>query len=432
MKRSALFALLTALLFLSACTLGDDTSAENEPATTTQDADATSVAEIKDLPAQESLLFALQAESGDLQEADGDGYALTLDHAARQTTWFSDRPARDGGTISTQAFVLGWADLGFTDVPPNAVLTVAGQDEPLIVELGEPTYDHDERTLRVAVTVVGPKDRKVAAGPFGASSLFIDNATLDAGCGYIGEIDFFPTNITPAGYVPADGRTVSSRMWPDLYELTGTRFGGDANRFAMPTVEGPGAGLHALVCGVGLDPSETDPDDDQIARSCLIGQLQLFAFETPAYGYALADGKLLNPAKRSALYGLMGDVFGGDGETTFALPDIASLAGTSQQVCTSTTNKWSDNSSTGACYMSQVGFWATPRSNPPSNWWRTQTSGSASGVLISVKQHQPLFDLFGTAFGGDGRNVFALPKLDLPERNLVPTMCVYGYSPPRD
>jgi microcystin-dependent protein len=35
----------------------------------------------------------------------------------------------------------------------------------------------------------------------------------------------------------------------------------------------------------------------------------------------------------------------------------------------------------------------------------------ANGQLLSISQHQSLFSLYGTTYGGDGRTTFALPDL---------------------
>ena len=39
-------------------------------------------------------------------------------------------------------------------------------------------------------------------------------------------------------------------------------------------------------------------------------------------GWALCDGQLLSIAENSSLYSIIGTIYGGDGRTTFALPDL--------------------------------------------------------------------------------------------------------------
>jgi microcystin-dependent protein len=53
-----------------------------------------------------------------------------------------------------------------------------------------------------------------------------------------------------------------------------------------------------------------------------IGQIQPFAFNFAPRGWAKCDGTLLSIAQYQALFSLIGATYGGDGRTTFALPDL--------------------------------------------------------------------------------------------------------------
>ena len=53
-----------------------------------------------------------------------------------------------------------------------------------------------------------------------------------------------------------------------------------------------------------------------------IGMIQLFGFNFAPRGWALCDGSLLSIAQYSALFSLLGTTYGGNGQTTFALPDL--------------------------------------------------------------------------------------------------------------
>ena len=53
-----------------------------------------------------------------------------------------------------------------------------------------------------------------------------------------------------------------------------------------------------------------------------IGQICMFGGNFAPRGWALCDGQLLAVAQNGALFSLLGDVYGGDGRTTFALPDL--------------------------------------------------------------------------------------------------------------
>lgn len=53
-----------------------------------------------------------------------------------------------------------------------------------------------------------------------------------------------------------------------------------------------------------------------------IGEVRLFAGNYAPESWALCDGRLLTIAEYDALFSLIGTTYGGDGQTTFALPDL--------------------------------------------------------------------------------------------------------------
>lgn len=53
-----------------------------------------------------------------------------------------------------------------------------------------------------------------------------------------------------------------------------------------------------------------------------IGEVILFAGNFEPRGWMYCDGQLLPIAQFSALYSILGTAYGGDGQTTFALPDL--------------------------------------------------------------------------------------------------------------
>ncbi len=53
-----------------------------------------------------------------------------------------------------------------------------------------------------------------------------------------------------------------------------------------------------------------------------IGEIRMFAGNFAPRGYALCDGQLLAVSQNDALFSLLGTIYGGDGRTTFGLPDL--------------------------------------------------------------------------------------------------------------
>jgi microcystin-dependent protein len=53
-----------------------------------------------------------------------------------------------------------------------------------------------------------------------------------------------------------------------------------------------------------------------------LGEIRMFAGNFAPRGWALCDGQLLAVSQNDALFSLLGTIYGGDGRTTFGLPDL--------------------------------------------------------------------------------------------------------------
>jgi microcystin-dependent protein len=53
-----------------------------------------------------------------------------------------------------------------------------------------------------------------------------------------------------------------------------------------------------------------------------VGEIKMFAGNFAPRGYAFCDGQLLSTSQNDALFSLFGTIYGGDGKTTFGLPDL--------------------------------------------------------------------------------------------------------------
>lgn len=53
-----------------------------------------------------------------------------------------------------------------------------------------------------------------------------------------------------------------------------------------------------------------------------IGEIKMTSFNWAPKGWALCDGAILQTSQNAALFSLLGNRYGGDGKTTFALPDL--------------------------------------------------------------------------------------------------------------
>ena len=165
----------------------------------------------------------------------------------------------------------------------------------------------------------------------------------------------------PDGFMPADGRLLSVAQFDTLFAVLGNTYGGDGvNTFALPDLrntvpigtgvtpqgqsislghkfgsseitltpsEMPGAGgtpvptmqaslgMHYVVNLVGAYNYFDDENP-------MLGQVGIYAGQYIPEDWVLAQGQLLPIAQNQALYSLMVNSFGGNGITTFALPDL--------------------------------------------------------------------------------------------------------------
>jgi microcystin-dependent protein len=70
--------------------------------------------------------------------------------------------------------------------------------------------------------------------------------------------------------------------------------------------------LTACLTPQGAIAQATDP---------FVGEIQTFAFNFCPNGWAKANGALMSISENATLFNLIGTSFGGDGMTTFALPN---------------------------------------------------------------------------------------------------------------
>jgi microcystin-dependent protein len=85
-----------------------------------------------------------------------------------------------------------------------------------------------------------------------------------------------------------------------------------------------------------------------------LGQIQPFGFSFAPRAWAKCDGQLLPIASYSALFSLLGTTFGGDGRTTFGLPDLRgrSIVHTGHGPGLSTIS-WGERGGTEQVYVTQ-------------------------------------------------------------------------------
>lgn len=129
-----------------------------------------------------------------------------------------------------------------------------------------------------------------------------------------------------------------------------------------------------------------------------IGEIRLFGFGFPPKGWALCNGQQLSVSQNPALFSLLGTQFGGDGRTTFALPDLRGR--TPLHIGAGYAQGNSGGSETAALTVAQI-----PLHNHP-----VMASGeNADKSGISTEQNRSLAQVVaGTAYASPGANTTLL------------------------
>lgn len=77
-----------------------------------------------------------------------------------------------------------------------------------------------------------------------------------------------------------------------------------------------------LILVVALCFGFTKEEQPVFDQEGFIGEVKMFAGNFAPRGWALCEGQLLAISSNQALFSILGTTYGGDGRTTFALPDL--------------------------------------------------------------------------------------------------------------
>lgn len=64
------------------------------------------------------------------------------------------------------------------------------------------------------------------------------------------------------------------------------------------------------------------PTENVISQEGFLGEIKMFGGNFAPRGWAFCDGSLIQISQNTALFSIIGTMYGGDGRTTFALPDM--------------------------------------------------------------------------------------------------------------
>ena len=214
----------------------------------------------------------------------------------------------------------------------------------------------------------------------------------------------------------------------------------------------PFAATNYVIATGGIYPSRS------LSTEPLIGSVAMFGGNWAPPGWQFCEGQLLDIADNTALFSLLGTTYGGDGRTTFALPDLRGrvpigvgqgpgldpivLGSKVGNDLVSLNTSPSHSHSAGDTKTGSTGGPTTLETTMPSlglmpvvaieglypsrslsiepglgdvSWFAgnfvPQGWAQANGQLLDISSNTALYSLLGSTFGGDGRTTFALPDL---------------------
>ena len=216
----------------------------------------------------------------------------------------------------------------------------------------------------------------------------------------------------------------------DLPDLRGrTPAGADpAGGYSIGTVSGGSLSMTYMICAeAAAGPPGSYP---------MLGAMGLFAANFAPAGWLVADGSPFTIPQKEALYETIGTQFGGNDAVFFELPNLIGRAivgaGMGPGLAPVSVGELIDNKASGTVSGLGINYLINVAGTPPPSGGNggfpanvamlgevIAFAGTAApdgwllcdGSLLPVAQNQPLFELIGTTYGGDGRESFALPDL---------------------
>ncbi len=205
----------------------------------------------------------------------------------------------------------------------------------------------------------------------------------------------------PTFWTACAGQLLPIRDATPLFQLLGTRYGGDGvTTFALPDLRGqapiPGLAYHLALDGeypIGRGGVEA-----------YLGMIALFPYAEPPKGWAACEGQQLAINQNTALDALLNTRFGGDGRTTFALPDLRGKAPAGQTYSMALFGSFPAGHSDAPVLFPLGAIVLVPYTEPRSV---PSSCLACEGQVLKISDYESLAAL---AFPGTGET-FALPDL---------------------
>lgn len=170
------------------------------------------------------------------------------------------------------------------------------------------------------------------------------------------------------------------------------------------------------------------------ATECFIGEIRMFGGNFAPRNWALANGQLLRISDNAALFSILGTIYGGDGRTTFALPDLRGRTAVHPGSGAGLTTR-----TLGQRFGSEEVALTTPQM-PKHRHRLRASSGPANSVTptdrVLASPTDPIYD--GGANTRMHKNAISISGKGEPHENVPPSLginhiiCLFGVYPSRN
>ncbi|MFL0376501.1 InlB B-repeat-containing protein [Paenibacillus amylolyticus] len=134
----------------------------------------------------------------------------------------------------------------------------------------------------------------------------------------LGEVRLFPYFFSPTGWLTAEGQSLNTSVYSDLYKMIGTTYGSDkSDEFKLPNLPEMN-GVHYAIFTNPANHAENGTGNEYI------GEIIPMLVNLSTNNWILANGTTLPTNGNQPLFSLLSTRFGGDGQVNFKVPNLNS------------------------------------------------------------------------------------------------------------
>jgi microcystin-dependent protein len=157
--------------------------------------------------------------------------------------------------------------------------------------------------------------------------------------------------------------------------------------------------------------------------SPFVAEIRILPYNFPPTGWATCDGQLLPISQNTALFSLLGTFYGGDGKSTFALPDLQDSVAMQQGQGPGLSQRFLGESS-GVPFVSLLTSEMPLHSHTLSDSTKPATEASPGGQYVAKGAGVGMYDTNAQPTTNLDPQALAIAGGSLPHNNMQPYLAV--------